>query len=129
MELCSATRRGKRVSRLVLHILWINPALVPFLSVGAGSVFFMGHRAGYSPGPGRDTAAVAGCAARVIPELQDLAVRAAFGVSGGEVVADLVAACRLVAVVQAVYLNAVRAVAAYPETVGGGLSGRQAVLA
>ena len=40
---------------------------------------------------------------------------------------DLAASVQLLAVAQAVYLNAVRAVAAHPEAVGRGLSGEQAV--
>ena len=59
--------------------------------------------------------------------MQDLAVRADFGVTGDEALAELAASVQLLAVVQAVYLNAVRGVAAHPEAVGRGLSGEQAV--
>src|SRR3954464_3455799 len=66
--------------------------------------------------------------ARIVAELQDVAVRAAFGMSGDEAVAGLVASVKVVSGAQAAYLNAIRALAAHPEVVGPGLSGKQAVL-
>src|SRR4051794_28055588 len=66
--------------------------------------------------------------ARIVAELQDVAGRAAFGVSGDEVLAGLVASVKGVSGAQAAYLNAIRALDAHPEVVGPGLSGRQAVL-
>src|SRR4051794_16429450 len=92
----------------------------------------MGYQGEHSTGPERGSAtgplnAVA-VLARMLEELQDLATRAAFGVSGDEALAVLVASLRVVGVVQSVYLNAIRAVAAHPEVVGAGVSGKQAVL-
>src|SRR3954452_25048155 len=93
----------------------------------------MGHQTGHSTGPGRDSAAGGSDAvsvfARILVELQDAATRAAFGVSGDEVLAGLAASLRVVDAAQSAYLNAIRALAAHPEVVGPGLSGRQAVLA
>src|SRR5437773_12136098 len=92
----------------------------------------MGHRTEHSTGSGRDSAAgglnAASVFARVLAGLQSLAARAVFGMSGDEVLAGLTASLPFVSAVQGVYLNAIRAVAAHPEAVGSGLSGRQAVV-
>src|SRR4051812_48984867 len=92
----------------------------------------MGYHGEHSTGPERGSAAgplnVVAVLARMLEELQDLATRAAFGVSGDEVVAGLVASVKVVSGAQSAYLNAIRAVAAQPEVVGAGLSGKQAVL-
>jgi len=71
---------------------------------------------------------VASVLAQIFEELQDVAARASFGMSGDEALTGLVASLRVVAGGQAVYLNAIRALDAHPEAVGPGLSGRQAVL-
>src|SRR3954467_13096663 len=92
----------------------------------------MGYQAGHSADPGQDSAAgplnVVAVLARVLAELQDVAGRAAFGISGDELVTVLTASVKVVAGGQAAYLNAIRALAAHPEVVGAGLSGKQAVL-
>src|SRR3954451_23732375 len=92
----------------------------------------MGHQAAHSPYSERDSAAgslnVASVFAQMFSELQYLATRPAFGMSGAEALAGLTASLQFVSVVQSVYLNAIRAVAAHPEVVGAGLSGKQAVL-
>src|SRR3954469_18723527 len=92
----------------------------------------MGYQGEHSTGPERGSAAgplnAVAVLARMLEELQNLATRAAFGMSGDEALAVLVASLRVVGVVQSVYLNAIRAVAAHPEVVGAGLSGKQAVL-
>src|SRR3954447_1579553 len=92
----------------------------------------MGNQGEHSTGPERGSAAgplnVVSVLARIVAELQDVAGRAAFGVSGDEVLAGLVASVKVVSGAQAAYLNAIRALAAHPEVVGAGLSGKQAVL-
>src|SRR3954447_10794659 len=92
----------------------------------------MGHQAAHSPDAERDSATgplnVASVFAQMFSELQYLATRPAFGMSGDEALAGLAASLQFVSVVQSVYLNAIRALAAHPEVVGAGLSGKQAVL-
>src|SRR4051795_920115 len=92
----------------------------------------MGYQGEHSMESGKETAAgplnVVSVLARIVAELQDAATRAAFGVSGDEVLAGLAASLRVVDAAQSAYLNAIRAVAAHPEVVGPGLSGKQAVL-
>src|SRR4051794_41729902 len=92
----------------------------------------MGYQGEHSMESGKDSAAgplnVVAVLARVVAELQDVAGRAAFGASGDEVLAGLVASVKVVSGAQSAYLNAIRALAAHPEVVGAGLSGRQAVL-